>query len=460
MIGVLYSDKYAVNETFQLLKTQWEWYDQSKTYDVVIAHKKDLPEYSGNLINLDQTDFFKLISNHLNTQQQWIHFPIVEFFINDLRDLLKQYITLIEIPPLPWGYSYIIAVTHDVDVISVKDARFTTICNAGLQCISQGKFKEGIQFILSYLKLSKKDPWDLFDKWIKLENELGIKSTFFIVPVQNTCGKQAPQSRLVTYSYSNINFEKLIKNGNEIGIHGIDNWYNIEKAQSELHAFKSSCGNRTHWLMQNENSYKILDNVGYLYDSTCGYDDFIGFSTGTLQVYKPRDVKTLLELPMHIQDIALFGKTCWHRLLNGTWEKRKCLNLDTNTAYSRCCRILDFAMEFGGVITISWHYENITCPRNWKLIYKSIIERAKSDNALITTAKNSIEWFKERRNTYITYEKCDNILKIKITKSTPNLRIRLHIEPLKIDTIDSEYICDKNYVDIKPSKQFITVKLK
>jgi len=42
MIGVLYPDKYAVEEVFQLLKIPWEWYDSSEKYDVVIVREKDL----------------------------------------------------------------------------------------------------------------------------------------------------------------------------------------------------------------------------------------------------------------------------------------------------------------------------------------------------------------------------------------------------------------------------------
>jgi len=50
MIGVIYPDKYAVKETFQLMKIPWEWYDPSEGYDVVIGRKEDL---SGEQLNKD-----------------------------------------------------------------------------------------------------------------------------------------------------------------------------------------------------------------------------------------------------------------------------------------------------------------------------------------------------------------------------------------------------------------------
>ena len=38
-IGVFYSEKYAVEEAFQLLKIPWEWYQTGKYYDIVITFK-------------------------------------------------------------------------------------------------------------------------------------------------------------------------------------------------------------------------------------------------------------------------------------------------------------------------------------------------------------------------------------------------------------------------------------
>ena len=53
-IGVVYQDKYAVEETFQLLKIPWEWYDSSEEYDVVIGRKEDLNFKDVNLIDLSE----------------------------------------------------------------------------------------------------------------------------------------------------------------------------------------------------------------------------------------------------------------------------------------------------------------------------------------------------------------------------------------------------------------------
>ena len=56
-IGVVYQDKYAVEETFQLLKIPWEWYS-SKEYDAVIAKGDDVKGKDVNLIDLSEDDIF------------------------------------------------------------------------------------------------------------------------------------------------------------------------------------------------------------------------------------------------------------------------------------------------------------------------------------------------------------------------------------------------------------------
>jgi hypothetical protein len=53
-IGVVYQDEYAVEETFQLLKIPWEWYDSSEDYDVVIGRGEDLNFKDVNLIDLSE----------------------------------------------------------------------------------------------------------------------------------------------------------------------------------------------------------------------------------------------------------------------------------------------------------------------------------------------------------------------------------------------------------------------
>ena len=71
-------------------------------------------------------------------------------------------------------------------------------------------------------------------------------------------------------------------------------------------AGKSSIGIRMHWLLRDARTPSVLENAGYAYDSTVGYNETVGYRAGTTQVFRPQGVRRLLELPLHIQDGALF----------------------------------------------------------------------------------------------------------------------------------------------------------
>ena len=67
---------------------------------------------------------------------------------------------------------------------------------------------------------------------------------------------------------------------------------------------ESSIGVRIHWLLRDENTFPALEEAGFAYDSTVGYNETIGYRSGTTQVFRPAGVRSLLELPLHDQDGA------------------------------------------------------------------------------------------------------------------------------------------------------------
>jgi hypothetical protein len=63
---------------------------------------------------------------------------------------------------------------------------------------------------------------------------------------------------------------------------------------------------RIHWLYFNPRAPSTIEKAGFLYDSTVGYNETIGYRAGTTQIFKHPTVSHLLELPLHIMDTALF----------------------------------------------------------------------------------------------------------------------------------------------------------
>jgi len=463
MIGVSYPDPYAVEETFQLLKVPWEWYQPGRQYDVVLARKSDLPGYTGNLIDLTDNDIFGKICELLNVGRSHLHEPLCDILLDQLRQELKKDTLLAEIPPAPWGHPYSMALTHDVDVTSVRECRLVTAGYAAFQCFSHGRIHAGFQLLFARLGIGT-DPWVLFERWKTIEEELGVRSTFFFVPRKDDPGKRAHPYRAVGYGIDTGILHELTQGGWEVGIHGIDNWVDAETGTQEMAAVgNGAVGNRTHWLLFDQDSWKKLDEAGYSYDTTFGYNDDVGFRAGTLQVYRPKGTVNIRELPLHIQDLGLLGKFCWAPVDQG-WEKTSCLHLDESAARVQCQEIVDFAQKYGGAITILWHYENLTPPRDWSGMYTDLVKRARADNAWVTTAGDVVEWFENRRKTTLTLFQDTKKITIRIQDlnpvKEPSLRVRLYIDPSLISHVDGEYERGDNYVDIRCVQPELSVMLR
>ena len=463
MIGVEHDDEYAVQEVFQLLKVPWEWYTPTSTYDVIITQNGHISE-GCDVIDLTDNDLIKKIANTLNEGLPRGRIPICEEYLDALRQQLKHFSPLIEIPPVPWGYTYSLALTHDVDVTSVRERSVPSVLYAAYNCFRQRKFHEGAGIVLAKLGLAK-DPWDLFEAWRVLEEEHRVKSTFYFLPRNGYAGIGSPEIRAGYYSIDDVPIEELAAGGWEVGVHGIDNWTDKASADAErmslLNGVKLKIGTRVHWLHFDEGTWQILDDAGYEYDSTFGYNEDVGFRAGTLQVYQPRGVERLLELPLHIQDISLFGRHCWLTTEEGC-KQVDCLNLNDDEAYRTCSEILDQALRYGGVVTVLWHSDCLAAPRDWGDVYTSIISRAKSDNAWITRAIDIVDWFRMRRNVRLSYLKTEDGLRITVTglesiRSLPPLRVRVHVDPERVQHIDAEYICGDGYVDIRSEREQVNV---
>ncbi|MCX6701440.1 MAG: hypothetical protein NTV68_16225, partial [Methanomicrobiales archaeon] len=370
---------------------------------------------------------------------------------------------IVEIPPAPWGHPYLVALTHDVDVTSVRECRFVTAGYAAFQCFTHGNIHAGFQLLLARCGIGN-DPWVLFERWKTLEYQLGVRSTFFFVPRKDDPGMRAHLYRAVGYDINKDILHELAHHGWEIGVHGIDNWTDSEQGKCEMAVLgMKTAGNRTHWLLFDKKSWKYLDDAGYSYDTTFGYNDDAGFRSGTLQVYRPAGISKLLELPLHIQDIGLFEKFCWAPADQG-WEKTPCLHLDEPAARIQCNHIFDYSKRYGGAITILWHYENLTPPRDWSGMYTELVKRALADGAWVTTAGKVVAWFEARRKTSITLfqdkRKITIIIQnLKISQEPP-LRIRLHINPSSISHIDGDYMPGDNYIDIKCVQPELSVILR
>jgi hypothetical protein len=391
-------------------------------------------------------DLFQEVRTLLTVGQPAVNaaIPTLELHIALLRDIVTGCgISLVEIPPIPVGYSCIACLTHDVDHPSIRQHRWDrtmlgflyraivgSLTNLVRGRISARNFLANWAAVLKlpfvYLGLAK-DFWREFDdSYLRLES--GLHSTFFVIPFNGRPGKKldgpGPPIRGAAYGAQDIaeSIRKLEEADCEVGLHGIDAWIDCDKGREELdeirHLTKSSdIGVRMHWLYRDNNSAALLEAAGAAYDSTVGYNETVGYRAGTAQVYKPPQVSRLLELPLHVMDTALFFSSY--------------LNLSPRRARVLLRQMVDNAIHFGGTLTINWHDRSLAPERLWGECYRELIEDLKKRGAWFATAAQAINWFRKRRAVVFETDSIESSemhpkIAVEPEYDLPGMRLRIH----------------------------------
>ena len=390
-------------------------------------------------------DLFWEIEFLLTTGQPAIHagIPTLERHIALLRDLIVSAgVPLVEIPPIPESFRFTACLTHDVDHPSIRLHKcdrtlFGFLYRAvarSLVDVCRGKKQPAtlwrnwaavLRLPFVHLGLVK-DFWSQFDRYLEIEKGLG--STFFVIPIKKYPGRrgegQAPPIRASSYGVSDIaeHLRFLHSKGCEIGLHGIDAWLDSAKGLEERERVSritgaSVRGVRMHWLYFDERAPERLDEAGFTYDSTCGYNETIGFRAGTMQAFRPMSAGRLLELPLTIMDTALFYPS--H------------LNLTPDAAREAVWRLVDDVEQYGGALTINWHDRSLAPERLWGAFYVELIDELKRRAGWFPTASQAAAWFQQRRSVVfdsVRWEGASVRIRASIDRrpDLPGLTVRVH----------------------------------
>lgn len=388
--------------------------------------------------------------------------PTLECHIALLRGwIIDAGIPVVEIPPVPWGHEFIACLTHDVDFVGIRrhklDHSFWGFVYRALAGSLIGfingrsslarlikNWRAVISLPLVYLGVVE-DFWDQFERYAEIDKDLA--STFFLSPYRDRAGEMVqgkfPARRATRYDIGDVKLQvdSLAKRGFEIGLHGIDAWHSTEKGKQELNRISEVTGQRDigvrmHWLCFDRRSPAVLEQAGFDYDSTFGYNETIGYKGGTTQVFRPLGVTRLLELSLHIQDMALFHP---HRL-----------GLTEAQAWDLCETVLNTGARFGGVVTVLWHMRSLAPERLWGEFYFRLLQELRDRGAWFGTARQVVQWFRQRRSvTFEEYSFMGNTVRLRLKHegggSGARLFLRVH-RPRRAGSMES--YAEQTYFDI------------
>jgi peptidoglycan/xylan/chitin deacetylase (PgdA/CDA1 family) len=300
---------------------------------------------------------------------------------------------------------YTLVLTHDIDVLSLREVPWTsrTLWGFSWRCLRAAlSLKGSLRSItertrlvvwglgMPLIKLGLlSDPWkESIHKMLQMERKFGVRSTLYFIPFpgkpgMTSSGFAAPPNRQSHYSlreYAGF-IRQLESEGWEIGVHGIDAHWSLKAARDELSELEEILGHgglgiRMHWLYLNEmSSWRLLDDAGYRYDATLGWNDRVGFPGDRFSPFSPIADSSFRVLPLNIQDGALLEH----------YSKSE------EDAWKATTAILAQASQKNAVVTILWHNNSFVAPRNWGGLYQRILEKAIEDGAPIVRAIDVIQ---------------------------------------------------------------------
>lgn len=368
-------------------------------------------EFPGRIIYRLGFDLFEEIGHLLRTGQpvEKARIPTLDKHIYMLRQwILEAGIPLVEIPPSPHGFDFITCLTHDIDFMGIRDhvfdhTMFGFIYRAMFPTYSRGldwkkaaaRYLKNLRALISLPLVQAgflPDFWYPLGKYPEVEKER--KSTFFFIPFENRPGKSPTGNpgkfRAARYDVRKHSgpIRQLKKQGQEVGLHGIDAWKDARIGKEEFGAIRRITGDeligvRMHWLYFSEDAPRHLEEAGARYDSSLGYNDAVGYRSGTTQVFRLPGTKNLYELPLHAQDTAMFF--------------RGRMGMSESGAIGLLGNLIGDFRTFGGVFTVNWHDRSLAPERNWDTAYLELLRLLLNERTWFATGGEAVDWFEKRR---------------------------------------------------------------
>lgn len=412
-------------------------------------------------------DLFREIRFLLTTGQPPQHAgtATLERHIGFLREtIVGAGLPLVEIPPVPEGHRFIVCLTHDVDHPAIRLHRcdhtmfgflYRAVVRSLIEvCRGRARAKTlwhnwaaAVRLPFVHLGVAR-DFWCQLDRYLEIEKGLG--STFFVIPVKGYPGRagdsRASRVRASSYGVADIadQLRPLQAVGCEVGLHGIDAWCDSTSGSEERERIARVTGApvkgvRMHWLFFDERAPARLEEAGFAYDSTFGYNETVGFRAGTMQAFRPMAADRLLELPLAIMDTTLFYSS--H------------LNLTAKAAREAVWRLVDDAERYGGALTINWHDRSLAPERQWGGLYVELVGELKRRGAWFPTASEAASWFLQRRSAVFDSVGWDHgSARIKASaghcQGLPGLTVRVHAPGSPADSRPARWQRHRTFADV------------
>ena len=316
--------------------------------------------------------------------------PVVTELMNVLWDALSQAakaagLAIERAPAWPEGKRFAVLLSHDVDLWRKRTARQLA------KELLRGPWRVG-QIAKAFC--SGPDPWSDLDGIADLEEERGMRSTFFILPGRPdrvVDGIRVVNSYNASPEEVGDTLRRLVARGWEVGLHGsFDSFRSAEAMAAERRdvealAGTSVSGCRQHFLrFERPATWRAQAEAGLAYDATLGYHDADGYRGGFSFPFRPfaGEELPILELPLVVMDGAL----------------RERQGLDADAAWQRLEGYLERTEADGAMLSLLWHntyFCDLDAP-GYRGVYERALDWIRGHGGWGASARDICEWWDRR----------------------------------------------------------------
>ncbi|PKL59022.1 MAG: hypothetical protein CVV31_07690 [Methanomicrobiales archaeon HGW-Methanomicrobiales-2] len=281
----------------------------------------------------------------------------------------------------PEAQPFAICLTHDIDRV------YKPFHSKGLEIVTALKDRDLARAgrIVPQLRSKKLPAWN-FNEVIALEESYGACSSFYFLALEEG-------DRSYAYAIEDLEQEMgtILDGGCEIGLHGgCEAYHDLEQLRREKQHLEkvlnqTVSGYRSHFLkFRIPDTWELLEQAGFRYDTTLGYPDCVGFRNGMCHPFRPFNMNTgqemnILEIPLAIMDQTLLSY----------------MRLNTEQAWAQTERLIDAVERHNGVLTILWH--NTFMTGESLRFYRKILKYGHEKGAWMTNCREIEAWWQKNR---------------------------------------------------------------
>ena len=201
--------------------------------------------------------------------------PTLDLHTGMLRQwIIEAGIPLLEVAAAPASHRFFVCLTHDIDFVGIRRHKLDHTMWGFLHRSTVTAIRNVVRGRLSVKRLLKtwravaslpfvylgwaKDFWSPFEWYLQVERNL--PATYYLIPFKrrdgDSVGGRATVRRGTAYDVTDPDLRawvaRLLEEGCEVGVHGIDAWHSVDSGRAELARVaavtgQSRTGVRMHW---------------------------------------------------------------------------------------------------------------------------------------------------------------------------------------------------------------------